>query len=333
MNVRIEEPDNATSRPAPVRLRAEWVTALIWLLFAVAVFWARAGGRANASVTVAAFLLFVLLTGATLCLSVTSCRERLRALPAGPIVQLLGVPVAIVVAIVIYAVVAGLPLAPRAAAYGAYLVAPTLVAGARIRSSPSPLQVLAAALCLWLPLEFHLLPTVALPPASGLRAAEFAALTTGLYLFLVARPVDRIGYTFLLAGRDVLLALVATAAFAVLAIPIGIGTHFLAWHPRVNVASTAIVPFAIYIATALPEEFLFRGLIQNSLERVLGRTGLPIAAIVFGLAHLPDPRYVVLATLAGLAYGWVYLRTRRITASAITHAVVDWIWVLLLRVR
>src|SRR5688572_31601814 len=45
------------------------------------------------------------------------------------------------------------------------------------------------------------------------------------------------------------------------------------------------------------------------------------------LAHLPDVRYVLLATLAGVPYGWLYLATRRITASAVTHALVDWIWV------
>jgi membrane protease YdiL (CAAX protease family) len=154
-----------------------------------------------------------------------------------------------------------------------------------------------------------------------------------MYLFLVACPVDRIGYTFRLTRRNVMLALTATAVFAVVGIPIGLATDFLAWHPRVNLVSAAVVPFAIYLATALPEEFLFRGLIQNALERLLGRAGLPIASIVFGLAHLPDWRYVFLATLAGFAYGWVYVCTRRITASAITHAMVDWIWVLLFRVR
>jgi uncharacterized protein len=160
-----------------------------------------------------------------------------------------------------------------------------------------------------------------------------AALTTGLYLFVVVCPIDRIGYAFLLTRQQVLIAVAATAAFAIPGIPIGIGTHFLAWHPRVNAVSLAIAPFAIYLATAVPEEFLFRGLVQNSLERLLGRSGLPIAAIVFGLAHLPDLRYVLLATLAGFAYGWVYIRTRRITASAMTHALVDWIWVLLFRLR
>jgi CAAX protease family protein len=282
---------------------------------------------------VAALLLFALLTGATLSLSVTSWRERLRAFSTRPLVQLLGVPLAIVGAIVVYSAKVGLPIAPRAIAYGAYLFVPALIAAPRIGSQPSPVQVLAAALCLWLPVEFHLLPPVALPPSGGLPVAELAALTTGLYLFLVARPVDRIGYTFLLTRRDAALALAATAAFAIPGIPLGIGSQFLTWHPRVNVVSGAVVPFAIYLATAVPEEFLFRGLIQNSLERLFGRAGLPVAALVFGLAHLPDRRYVVLATLAGVAYGWVYRRTRRITASAITHALVDWIWILLFRVR
>ena len=68
---------------------------------------------------------------------------------------------------------------------------------------------------------------------------------------------------------------------------------------------------------------------------LIGRSGtvhIGASSIIFGLAHLPDLRYVVLATLAGVAYGWVYLATRRITASAVTHALVDWIWLLLFRV-
>jgi uncharacterized protein len=156
-------------------------------------------------------------------------------------------------------------------------------------------------------------------------------LAAGLYLFLVACPLDRIGYTFQLNRRDFGVALLATVGFAVVGIPIGLATGFLEWNPRPDVLRVAVAPIAIFLATGVPEEFLFRGLIQNSLERVIGRAALPVASIIFGLAHLPDLRYVLLATLAGLAYGWVYLVTRRITASAVTHALVDWIWVLLLR--
>ena len=93
-----------------------------------------------------------------------------------------------------------------------------------------------------------------------------------------------------------------------------------------------LTPAIIYLTSAVPEEFLFRGLIQNVFARIVGRGAALIAAsVVFGLAHLPDLRYVALATLAGVAYGWVYARTGKITASALTHAAVDWIWVLLLR--
>ena len=77
--------------------------------------------------------------------------------------------------------------------------------------------------------------------------------------------------------------------------------------------------------------------VRGEAARLLGPTGgylmaYPIAAFVTGwLAERGfDRRYTtaVVAMLAGLAYGWVYLRTERITASAVTHAAVDWIWIL-----
>ena len=71
-------------------------------------------------------------------------------------------------------------------------------------------------------------------------------------------------------------------------------TGFLEWNPRLDAVRLAVAPLAIYLATGVPEEFLFRGLIQNTLERAIGRAALPIASIIFGLAHLPDVRYVLL---------------------------------------
>jgi uncharacterized protein len=311
-------------------MRTEWIAVAVWFLFAIAVFVARVDARPTRATT-SGLLLFAALIGGTLSLSVTAWREWLRTRAIPPLARLLVAPAAIVSAIVLYSAVTSLPVLPRAVAYGAYLMGPAVIAGGRGAAEPSPLRVLIAALYLWLPIEFRLLPSVPLASHRGPDVAEFAALLNGLYLFLVACPVDRIGYTLVLSRRDIAPALLATVAFALPGIPIGIGTHFLAWHPRVTLVSGGVAPFAIYLATAVPEEFLFRGLIQNSFERLFGRAGLPAAAVIFGLAHLPDPRYVCLATLAGFAYGWVYMRTRRITASAVTHALVDWIWVLLFR--
>ena len=312
----------------PRRL-SEWWPAIFLFLFAMAVFIAREASRIREVRTLGAAVLFAGLTGLTLALSVTACRERLRT--RSQAVNMLAAPLAITAAIAMWYGVIGLPVLPRAAAFGAYLTIPAVLVCAGRAGTPDLVRVLGAAIVLWLPIEFNLLPQLRLPPPDGLRAAPFAALATGLYLFLVACPLDRIGYTFRLSSRDVRVALIATAAFAVIGLPIGLVTGFLEWNPRADAVRLAVAPIAIYLVTAVPEEFLFRGLIQNTLERAVGRAALPIASIIFGLAHLPDVRYVLLATLAGVAYGWVYLATRRITASAVTHALVDWIWVLLLR--
>ena len=238
-----------------------------------------------------------------------------------------------------YAAVAGEPLAARALAYGAYLLAPALlVALAPARdggdaepAGPAPRVVLAAAALLWLPIEFRLLPPLRVPAPGGADVVRFLGLLDALWLFLVARPFRGAG----LApprGSDLAPAIGAFVAFALVAVPVGLATGFIAWHPRLALPGAVGTPLLIYAAIALPEEFLFRGLIQNALERLLSpRLALGVASVVFGLAHLPDPRYVLLATIAGVAYGWVYRRTGRVTAAAITHALVDAAWVLLLR--
>ncbi len=310
---------------------AECAVAAGLFVFAVAAFWTRSSARVAPESAMAALLLFGALTGGILSLSVERWRERLRGLQSSFLVAVLAAPVAITAAIAIYSEAVGLPVAPRAIAYGVYLTIPALVVATRERNGPSPVRVLVAATALWLPIEFDVLPALRLPPPDGFRAVPLVGLTNGLFLFLVACPLGQIGYTFLLRSRDLRTAVLAALVFAIVAVPIGLGTGFLEWQPRADLTAIAAAPFAIYLATAVPEEFLFRGLIQNALQRLVGRAALPVAAIVFGFAHLPDLRYVLLATLAGLAYGWVYARTRRITASAVTHAAVNWMWLLLLR--
>jgi hypothetical protein len=326
-----EATSSANALEHEARARAEWPIAAALFLFALGVFFAQAGGRASAEEIAAAALLFAALTGTTLALSVTRWRDALRRMRAPVPVKLFAAPLGITAAIAGYSAFAGLDVVPRTALFGAYLVVPALIVWTRGGVAPSPLRILIAAVSLWLPIEFDLLPSLRLPDPGGLRATPFVGLTNGLFLFLVACPVQRIGYTFRLRGCDVRPALLATLIFALVGLPIGLATGFLQWHPRIEWVTTLVTPLAIYLATAVPEEFLFRGLIQNALEQWFDRAALPLAAVIFGLAHLPDMRYVVLATLAGVAYGWVYRKTRRITAAAMTHALVDWIWVWLFR--
>lgn len=83
--------------------------------------------------------------------------------------------------------------------------------------------------------------------------------------------------------------------------------------------------------TCAAEEAVFRGVIQRQLQgrapagmssRSIG--GLIGAASIFGAAHYAGGLWsVVLATIAGLGYGWVFWRTNRIEASMLTHFLVN----------
>jgi membrane protease YdiL (CAAX protease family) len=89
----------------------------------------------------------------------------------------------------------------------------------------------------------------------------------------------------------------------------------------------------IFFLIAIPEELLFRGIIQNFLEKTLRKPPLAlfVTSLIFGAAHLnngprPDWRYFLLASLAGLFYGNAYQQTRGLMAPAIVHTLVDMVW-------
>ena len=86
------------------------------------------------------------------------------------------------------------------------------------------------------------------------------------------------------------------------------------------------------LGVAIPEELLFRGLIQNWLMQQFGFTHrtLFLAALIFGAAHLnnapgslPNWRYMILATIAGFIYGKVFWKSSTVLSSAGLHAFVN----------
>jgi membrane protease YdiL (CAAX protease family) len=273
--------------------------------------------------------LFTFLVGSYLALGVPDVVGRLREALARPL--FVG-PIVLWSAAVVYAAGAGLSVGDRALTYAEYLAIPTLIlATGRARPGELPWRELAAAASLGLGIKYHLLQSLPVPAPGGYDASRLIGLVAGLYFFLVARPLEGVGYRWTLMRRDAATAVLVFLGYAAIALPFGFATHFIVWNPRAVVPGVILQPIIIYLVTAVPEEFLFRGLIQNLLSRSVGvPIGLAIASVVFGLSHLPDPRYAVLATIAGAAYGYVYLRTGKVTAAAITHALVDAVWVILL---
>lgn len=76
--------------------------------------------------------------------------------------------------------------------------------------------------------------------------------------------------------------------------------------------------------TCIAEEGLFRGFFQEYLSsfkyKYAEYVAIMVPALFFGAIHFPGGiKYVVLATVAGCLYGWVYKVTKRIEASMLTH--------------
>jgi uncharacterized protein len=170
---------------------------------------------------------------------------------------------------------------------------------------------------------------------SGLRALnELLLVDAGLYGFLAIRQLSGTGFDFCLKWSDWKTGLRELAFFTPIVLVLGLALGFI--HPHRNlpgVGSSLLRWVGIFFLTAVPEELFFRAWVQNLLERRVGRrTALVLASVLFGLSHFNKRaahfnwRYVLLATIAGIFYGRAWRAQRRVPASTITHASVDWVW-------
>ena len=174
-------------------------------------------------------------------------------------------------------------------------------------------------LLIWLPswnlnLGAKLVPR----PAQGFlhSAAYGVAILLGLTLFLCFRGFAGMKYN-LPSRRDFRLALIGFVISAPVLIAVGIAIGFIPppHLPTVGAGRMAAAIGLIFVGTALPEEILFRSLIQNFIMQRWGESArtLFLASFIFGCAHLdnglqplPNWRYMILATIAGVVYGKVF---------------------------
>jgi len=170
---------------------------------------------------------------------------------------------------------------------------------------------------------------------SGLRALnELLLVDAGLYGFLAIRRLSGTGFNFHPKWSDWKTGLRELIFFTPPVIVLGLALGFIHPHRNLPGVGSALLRWGlIFFFTAVPEELFFRAWVQNLLERRVGRrAALVIASVLFGLSHFNKRsahfnwRYVLLATIAGIFYGRAWREHRRVAASTITHASVDWIW-------
>jgi membrane protease YdiL (CAAX protease family) len=222
----------------------------------------------------------------------------------------------------------------------AYAVLPTLMLAASAgRSGPTCVDYAAAAI-VWLPVEFRWMYRLfPFPPPLTHTLTILLALSTGVAAFVVLRRLEGVGYAIEWVRGSGWIMLSHFLLFATIAVPLGIAIGFIAYDPSIaRLRSLPASVIGITFFTAWPEEFLFRGILQNLFSRTLKSqwVGLGVASVVFGLSHIlhapfPNWKYVILATIAGIFYGHAWMKTGSLLPGALVHALVDISWHVLFR--
>ncbi len=194
-----------------------------------------------------------------------------------------------------------------------------------------------AILLLWLPVEFttgkELLPRQVWGIVN--IAAHGAAVTLALLLFLVFRDFKGVKYELPRRPADLWNPVAGFFVAAPVLITLGLALGFMGPFRMpfpLQAGAFGVLFMKTLLGVAIPEELLFRGLIQNWLMQRFGFTHrtLFIAALIFGAAHLnnapgalPNWRYMILATIAGFIYGKVFWKSSTVLSSAGLHAFVN----------
>ena len=229
----------------------------------------------------------------------------------------------------------------RVGAVAFFVFAPLALAASAERKPAGAWQDFVLLAGVWVAVKFDPSNWV-WPYPSGRLAYVFTvllALNVALAAFVLVRRVDGIGYSIGWGRCWGFFVLGSFVVFGCIAISLGTAMHFLAFAPQWHAwTSLLFTSLGIFFFTAWPEEFLFRGLLQNMLARSSKSdlAGWWTASVLFGFSHItnlgfPNWRYVVLASIAGISYGWTWRKTGSIFASAIVHALVDVTWHFLFR--
>lgn len=227
-----------------------------------------------------------------------------------------------------------------AVAGAAYAVVPSLLLASSAGKSPGTWEDYAAAVVLWIPVQFHWMYRLFPFPAPLTHTLSILmALGTGVAAFVVVRRLEGIGYAvewrrgFAWNFGFHFLVYAAIASF------LGLKIGFLTFAPSLKRGpSLPVTVLGILFFTAWPEEFLFRGILQNLFSRTFRNewAGLAVASAIFGLSHIlhapyPNWKYVLMATIAGCFYGRAWMKTRSLVPGVLVHAAVDISWHILFR--
>jgi uncharacterized protein len=163
---------------------------------------------------------------------------------------------------------------------------------------------------------------------------HLALIHTGAMAALEIRRIEGIRFGFIPGQHEGITGVRYFFYFLPIGFPLALwlGAVHLVFTPFLFGKTLATFFGALWV-TALSEEFVFRGLLQQWLAQWTGKPylALAVASLVYGAAHLPFrafPNWRVAAVTAvlGLFCGLAYQRTGSIRTSMVTHALVVTLW-------
>ena len=304
-----------------------WAVLLLFGIFAG--LWLGYGGRRFVVAMIAAALLL----GGELFFASPQTRGRIMAFLGGHASFLVAlVPL---IAFLIYALADRTIGWIEATAGVLYVAIPALLAASARGKRAGNGEDYAALVIIWLPVEFRSMYRLwPFPHELTHTLTILFAVNTGIAVFLVIRRLEGVGYGVEWRRGFAWAVGINFLLLAAIIVPLGETIHFIHFGPTMHsLKGTPLTGLEILVFTAWPEEFLFRGLLQNLLSRSLKNryAGWIIGSAIFGLSHIlhapvPNWKYVLLATIAGLFYGRAWMKTGSLFPGAIVHALVDTIW-------
>ncbi len=229
----------------------------------------------------------------------------------------------------------------RVVVMAGFIFVPICLALSAGTAAPGAWQDFVSMLGIWIFVKFGPRGWLWPYPAGKLShvLTSLLAVVVALASFLLVRRAKGIGYSIGWGKRWGVYTAGSFLVFACIAIPLGTALRFITFAPLSNRWGPYVgLSLAILLFTAWPEELLFRGLLQNFLSEASNSelAGYWAASVLFGFSHItnlgfPNWRYVILATIAGLFYGWTWRKAGSIFASALVHGAVDAVWHFLFR--
>jgi membrane protease YdiL (CAAX protease family) len=140
---------------------------------------------------------------------------------------------------------------------------------------------------------------------------------------------------FSLLKRDLKIVAQSLVMLALILIPVGLKMGFLSFHPKLDVMIFLHTLLSYVLFVGIPEELVFRGILQNLLARMVV---LPLAVLISnglfamiythltGNGTFPNWTYVGFAFAAGLIYAISYIRSKSIFVPILVHGLTDTIW-------